>query len=502
MTVKEIIKKTLQKMSEDGALMTPTVYKNYFCKEVKNLGLIVDDCQELEKYTSKMNETLQKQFKKYYPKNLDDLIVFMSSNLNRAHLGDAEYLNNALYSFLNTAFDTMVMLGDKKLKDISLDTKSKLKTFYDQKSIEFFRDKFVEYNKNFTTPIDERWSKHIVRYGDLGDFSTKAFDVYEEVFEELEVYKKDISLIAKPSVSKNSEPKRALEQFLLEKREPIDIQSALQESLSKRVENDKEEIEKHTGTLNEIIDVLSMKLVAIVDKNQSTKNSIALIKDALSKALDLRSVEDIKEKMSSIADELESEIGQLNSSLNEKNREIGELRVRVRELESSLQEAETISKMDHLTKVMTRRGFEEELHRFESLYDRHSIGFAILFLDIDFFKKINDTYGHDAGDKVLASMGGLLLKNSREEDILGRYGGEEFIAVLPGATMEGAKTFAEHIRGQVESSRFMYKNKRIPVTISIGVALREESSSVEDTLKRADEKLYVAKKNGRNRVEY
>lgn len=502
MTIKEIIKKTLQKMNEDGVLITPLAYKAYFCKEAKSAGLLIDDCLELEKYASKMGETLQKQFKKYYAKNLDDLIVFLTSNLNRAQLGDAEYLNNALYSFLNTTLDTVSMLGSKAAKDISLDSKNKLKTFYDQKSIEFLRDRFVEFNKSFVSPIDERWSEHIIRYSDMGDFSAKAYDIFEKNSEELKVFRKHSIEIAKPSIAKDLSVKFELDEFLHSRHSPSEIEEAIKDALIKRSALDKKEIEKHTVTLNEVIDLLSLKLVSFVEKNRAARESIADIKEALGKATELRNIEDVKSKMVAIADELEGELGKLNSSLNEKNKEIDELRQKVKTLEESLHEAEVTSKTDYLTKVMTKRGFEEELQRFESIHDRHAVPYALLFLDIDYFKNINDTYSHDAGDKVLASIGAILLKHSRDEDVIGRFGGEEFVVVLPGSDMEGAKTYAEHIRSQVESSKFIYKNRRIPVTISIGVALRDDCVGVQETLNSADEKLYLAKKNGRNRVEY
>jgi len=502
MTIKEIIKKTLQKMNDDGVLITPLAYKGYFCKEAKSSGLLIDDCLELEKYSSKMGEALQKQFKKYYAKNLDDLVVFLTSNLNRAQLGDAEYLNNALYSFLNTTLDTVSMLGSKSAKELSLDTKTKLKTFYDQKSIEFLRDRFVEFNKSFVSPIDERWSEHIIRYADMGDFSAKAFEVFEKSNGELKVFRKYAIDIAKPSISKELSAKFELDEFLHAKHTPSEIEEAIKEALVKRFGLDKKEIEKHTSTLNDVIDLLSLKLISFVDKNRAARESIADIKDALSKAMELRNIEDVKQKMTAIADELESELGMLNSSLNEKNREINELRQKIKELEESLHEAEVTSKTDYLTKVMTKRGFEEELQRFESIYDRHGVSYALLFLDIDHFKNINDTYGHDAGDKVLSSIGAILLNHSRDEDVIGRFGGEEFVVILPGSEFEGAKIYAEHIRTQIETSKFIYKNRRIPVTVSLGVAMRDGFDSVQDTLSSADEKLYLAKKNGRNRVEY
>lgn len=485
-------------MQEDGVNITPNEYKTYFCKEAKKQGIVIDDCNELERYTAKMSDVLQKQFKQYYAKTLDDLFVFLTSNLNRANLGDAELLNNILFAFLETLTETIAKLGDKDAKELALDTEHKLKDFRDQKWLDFMRNRFIGYNKNFTSPIDERWSQYLFGVKDeVGSFSSKAYEVLEQHL----VYKNKIENIALPSLSKDQHVKFELRSQIDKAATKEDIEEAIKKSFVNRINLDKKEIEKHTKALNEVIDLLSQKLVSLVDKNEVFKQSISEIKEALEEATEKDSIEKAKLKMISIAEKLSGEIGNLNHSLDEKNREITSLKERIKKLEGSLSVAEAKSKIDFLTKTLTRGAFEEEVARFESTYERHNTGYTLLFLDIDFFKKINDTYGHDAGDKVLSNIGALLNQHSRPEDAVGRYGGEEFVVVLPGGSYEGARSFAEHIRNLVEHTKFMYKNKRIPVTMSIGIAIREQFDSLDKTLKTADDNLYQAKKKGRNRVE-
>jgi diguanylate cyclase (GGDEF)-like protein len=142
----------------------------------------------------------------------------------------------------------------------------------------------------------------------------------------------------------------------------------------------------------------------------------------------------------------------------------------------------------------------EELKKQESSFKRFNINYSIVFFDIDHFKNINDTYGHDAGDVILKSLGLLFKRYARDIDMIGRFGGEEFVAILPNTNKEGAFKFAEKIRQIVKKTKFMYKNTRINVTISAGVANRNETNSSDETLKLADERLYEAKRNGRNRV--
>lgn len=122
------------------------------------------------------------------------------------------------------------------------------------------------------------------------------------------------------------------------------------------------------------------------------------------------------------------------------------------------------------------------------------------FFDIDFFKKINDKYGHEAGDRVLSTFGRLLKQSVRQEDIAARYGGEEFIVILPEMNLAEAWRFAERIRALVERSVFVYQDMRIKVSVSGGIAERSECEDRKALIKFADARLYEAKEGGRNQI--
>jgi diguanylate cyclase (GGDEF)-like protein len=138
----------------------------------------------------------------------------------------------------------------------------------------------------------------------------------------------------------------------------------------------------------------------------------------------------------------------------------------------------------------------------EAEYKRYDRNYAIVMFDLDNFKKVNDTFGHEAGDAVLSAFGKILKKEARSVDIVGRYGGEEFLALLSDTDTQGGVVFAEKVRKHVERAKMMYKRKEIPVTVSAGVSERKKHVSLQATINSADEYLYLAKKNGRNRVEY
>jgi len=163
---------------------------------------------------------------------------------------------------------------------------------------------------------------------------------------------------------------------------------------------------------------------------------------------------------------------------------------------------EQLSILDPLTKTYNRRFGMERLKEEFSRAVRTNTSVGVLMLDLDLFKKVNDTYGHIVGDKVLINFTEIVKENLRKEDTLIRYGGEEFLIVLPNATLTGLNIAAEKIRRLVEDSVIRYKNQEIKITVSIGGVSfpKEDIESVEEIIKKADENLYRAKETGRNKV--
>lgn len=162
-----------------------------------------------------------------------------------------------------------------------------------------------------------------------------------------------------------------------------------------------------------------------------------------------------------------------------------------------------LASTDSLTKLYNRRYFFELASNIFQLAKREKEALTVIMLDIDHFKNINDTYGHKSGDKVLIYLSSILLDNTRKSDIVSRWGGEEFVILLPNTNINGAKVIAEKIREAVENSTIKTDNqKEFKVTISLGISEvnNENDIDIEDSINRADKVLYQAKNSGRNRV--
>ena len=157
--------------------------------------------------------------------------------------------------------------------------------------------------------------------------------------------------------------------------------------------------------------------------------------------------------------------------------------------------------VDGLTQVFNRRYFEDAIERELSRSRRYTRPLSLVLMDIDHFKKINDTYGHLAGDAVLKEVALTVRGRTRREDVFARFGGEEFALLLPEVEQKGAGHLAEKARKLVEKHEFVFDGESIPVTISAGVAtVQKKTETPAELIRRADEKLYEAKTAGRNRV--
>ncbi|HVX15736.1 MAG TPA: GGDEF domain-containing protein [Pirellulales bacterium] len=173
-----------------------------------------------------------------------------------------------------------------------------------------------------------------------------------------------------------------------------------------------------------------------------------------------------------------------------------------KEIQQQRQEVASLAaeaRTDALTGLPNRRSFNEEVMRRFDQWRRHQIPLSLVMVDVDCFKKFNDTYGHQAGDDVLRRLAQVLRKTLREMDLAARFGGEEFAILLPGTRLKDATMVAERLRATVASERFPCGGNDLPVTVSLGLASVVSDEDADTLIKRADESLYAAKNAGRNR---
>jgi polar amino acid transport system substrate-binding protein len=168
-----------------------------------------------------------------------------------------------------------------------------------------------------------------------------------------------------------------------------------------------------------------------------------------------------------------------------------------KQIELKNEELQKLAITDKLTEVFNRAKLDEILQSEINRSERFNYTFGIAFLDIDYFKKINDTYGHQIGDKVLIGIANILKANTRVTDSIGRWGGEEFLIICPESNENGIKELAENLRSYIQNHKLLDDEQ---ITVSFGISIYETNDTIDSILKRADDALYEAKNSGRNKV--
>ncbi len=196
-------------------------------------------------------------------------------------------------------------------------------------------------------------------------------------------------------------------------------------------------------------------------------------------------------RISVLTDAWEKALGYIGLFADISDRKNSALRVR---------ELEKMALLDKLTQLANRYYIEREIQsRFEEK-KRFNIPFGILFMDIDHFKRVNDTYGHDVGDNVLRHVADVLVRNVRPFDLFGRWGGEEFVGIIRNIRQEDLEHLGNRLRKLVANTHFPHGMEKLKVTVSMGATLVDDDDTMESIFKRADSLLYRSKAAGRNRL--
>ncbi|MCX7668206.1 MAG: sensor domain-containing diguanylate cyclase [Atribacterota bacterium] len=184
---------------------------------------------------------------------------------------------------------------------------------------------------------------------------------------------------------------------------------------------------------------------------------------------------------------LNNQLADLTRDLSKKNQDLKKANARIRKIMNT----------DPLTGLFNRRSFRKTLSRAMAFARRQSFPLSLVMIDIDHFKVINDTFGHTTGDRVLKKFASILRQSCRQEDVVARFGGEEFAVLLLNTDASSASSWAERVRIKIENTRMLTPYRRI--TASFGITEFQSSDTEQNFIKRADDALYEAKKKGRNR---
>ncbi|HEC20119.1 MAG TPA: GGDEF domain-containing protein [Gammaproteobacteria bacterium] len=282
------------------------------------------------------------------------------------------------------------------------------------------------------------------------------------------------------------EENKELQSFLLQLGDNL---KEIDQNLSGAQDSHKESLH-HSRKLDAAVHAHVQDIQSTVDaapESEALKQQIQSRLDAIRTHLDqFRETEETRQQ------QLEAQLAQLNNRVHGMESESEKLRRR-------LQEKHEQAVRDPLTGLYNRLAYDERIVQEFARWKRYGKSMVLMMIDVDHFKKVNDTYGHKAGDKALVLIADQLRNHLRESDFLARFGGEEFVVLMPETDLDAAVIAAEKLRSAVELCQFHYQNKQVDITVSAGLAQLRKEDSVESLFKRADEAMYRAKQAGRNR---
>lgn len=512
MTIQTLIDKTIKRLEREGKLLTPDFYAEAFCKEAQLASIKIEDCNHVERFSKTLNKEFQKEVDNYRVKSVSELVRFLISKLNRTNPTKNAELLEIQNDLTKRISQVVLLLHNKEASTLAEKTIEMLDASPTSVQIE----QFIQLWSNFSVSYDDTYLEQLSAFATIDKENLKntinsldisAIKNTQSVSEEqlgkiasslVSSFVPSIASVIDASIATLSKKIEQNPRLLLEDTTEGKIRTAI----SLRIALDKESLSDMVISLDGVVAKLSQSLLAIIKKSDSTAEDIQKIKDELN-SYKVENITDFKvahTKLYKIAVTLETNTKTLSEELKYHNGQVKIMGAKIQELEKELKKAKDESKEDFLTKLYNKRALNEFLHMHESSYNRMGHTFSIIFFDLDHFKKINDTYGHEAGDAVLSAFAKILKKESRGSDIIGRYGGEEFIALLADTPKEAAAVFAEKVRVQVEKTRFLFRGTAIAVNVSCGVSERTEVKTLKQLLEHADAKLYKAKNDGRNRV--
>ncbi|SFV68773.1 FIG00469765: hypothetical protein [hydrothermal vent metagenome] len=513
MTIQTIINNAVKRLKAEGKLLTPDFYAEAFCKEAKRAKMHVEDCEHVAKLTKILSKDLQKDLKNYRISTMNEFVRLLISKLNRSNPTQCSDTLEAQTLLCRRILQVVTVLHNKEASELAQSSIELLENAPTPEQLDNFRQRWV----NFLTIYDDTFLQKLKALGDIDSSdlrkSIENFHIPTVTnVEHAEINLQKISrlLVASfvPSIASSVNDTIAEISEKIRKNptllEDDTVEKEIKAAISLRIALDKESVKEMIESIDGVLDKLSLRLIHMIESSDNSNAEVQAIKKELESYTESSNVNFklAHKKLFTIAVALEENTELLSKDLKGHNKEVEALSKRVKKLEAELQEAKKESKEDFLTKLYNKRALDEFMELKEAEYQRYERNYAVVMFDLDHFKNVNDTFGHEAGDAVLAAFAKILKNDARSVDIVGRFGGEEFLALLSDTDRNGGVTFAKKVINHVEKSRFMYKGNRIKVTASAGVSERKQHISLQATINSADEYLYEAKKNGRNRVEY
>lgn len=365
-----------------------------------------------------------------------------------------------------------------EFKEIVNQLSKEEKVFFQSNNITTFKELAILLNKRITQSDIKEFLKHLSFYmtPSLSNMNIKKY---------IDIICAEIA--SNPNNLINNEAKRKLRSLT-----------------NIRIKKEREFFDNKTYDVKKLLFFIGDYFKKVLTKSDTSLEEVIAIKNEIKNLKlsesSIEELEALQNKLLIATEKFEKTLSENNETIKKTNKESNILYEQIEVLQKSLNKAEEEKSIDYLTGVLTRRAFEMESERIEKEYAVYDANYAIVFFDIDHFKSINDTYGHSCGDVVLSTFASILKKLTRTEDLVVRFGGEEFITIVHYKNKIEISNYLRRVKNIITNNKFVCKDIKLNVEFCAGVCFRNNYSSYKEALIKADTLLYEAKKNGRNKI--
>jgi diguanylate cyclase len=262
----------------------------------------------------------------------------------------------------------------------------------------------------------------------------------------------------------------------------------------------KHSLQEAKSSLKDLISLFVHRLGEMTESTTDYHGKVEGYASRIQSANDIGSLKNIVDELMSDTRSMQTDMQRYRDEMIGARRQAEQAELKVRQLEAELEQVSEQVREDQLTGTLNRRGLDDAMEREIARSERKNLPLCVAVLDLDNFKRLNDTYGHQAGDEALVHLARVIKKTLRPTDIVARYGGEEFVCVFSETDLPQAVEVMKRVQRELTKRFFLHNNERLLITFSAGVARRDREESQESLVARADKAMYQAKLQGKNRV--
>ncbi len=523
MNISEITKKSIQTIAKNGDPITPILFFDTFCGEARRNKVAVEDCDIIKNFIDKLDTDLQIEVRKYHIRTIKEFLSYLVSALNRLNGNHLAVRYTSLLELTKKMTEAIAMIDNKELEDLSGRTNGLLNRTHSPDNLDDIKREWARFSTTYRKDRNrEKLSKYIPidKNDDLDSIIDKILPVLEDGTKQKEsishnqrvvdlvFYSMNPSLVSNENKEiENLYRKVRTTPTLIYNRE---VQDEIEKFYHKRIDLDRSEevaLLSRTGNIiGSLVDIETPK------EQETSFNKIETIDEVehdlseITKEISLQTEnEAVKDtgffsKFASKLDNVKNRASSLFARVKRYSDKIAEAKNQFENIKDEVSKKRAEADLDILTKTKSKKSFEKDMNDLEAKYISKNENYSLIVVDIDRFFEITKKYGNDAGDLIIKYFSKILKEYIAKGDSVARYGDDNFVILLPNKSLNEAMIFTNKFKEKIKHTKFVYKDERVYISFSAGIADRFGSENTTATMDIAKARVKEAKDGGRDRI--